>query len=148
MGRSQGFTREQLRTRILAFQAFVQGQGWVWEEQPCVRKGRSPFLIVDREAVVSVLFTSQGGVHLWGLSSALKTAVVGWVSREQPRYCDRSSTWLSVRKGSAAYGTPYHLNLAQIQRTGSGLLLTSVEGVQVALSLPDLLTILSWFNRE
>ena len=92
-----------------------------------------------------VRFTPQGGIHIWGKSSALKTRLIEWIGQEQPRYFDHSAAWLSLQPGSSERSHAVHdLLIAQIQMTANGLILTDVDGVRFGIAAPYVLEVVDW----
>ncbi len=146
----QRFARERMGQRVEAFRMFVQQQGWDPGAQPRGEKGFLTFLVTDGQTSVSVMFTPQGGIHLWGKSGPLKTGLVEWISQEQPGYIDHSAAWLSLRARSTTHNASsrYDMLIAQIQRTAHGLILTDVDGVQVGLPTRDVLELVDWVNER
>lgn len=139
------FTKELLQKRVEAFRSFVEQQGWNPGDQPREDKGVLPFLVSDGKASIMVSFTPQGGIHIWGKSSPLKTRLIEWISQEQPGYLDLSAGWLTLQLGSSAHSHKvYDLPVAQIQMTAHGLILTDVDGVRVGIAAPYVLEIVDW----
>jgi hypothetical protein len=139
------FTKELLQKRVEAFRSFVEQQGWDPGDQPREHNGVLPFLVTDGKASIMVTLSPQGGIHIWGKSSPLKTRPIEWINQEQPGYIDHSAAWLSLQPGSSERShTIYDLLIAQIQMTANGLILTDVDGVQVGIAAPDVLEIVDW----
>jgi hypothetical protein len=96
-----------------------------------------------------VSFTPQGGIHIWGKSSLLKTRLIEWISQEQPNYLDLSAGWLTLQLGSSESSHTVHdLLVAQIQMTANGLILTDVDGVRVGIAAPYVLEIVDWVAKR
>lgn len=139
------FTRELLQKRVEAFRLFIGQQGWSPGDQPRENNGVLPFLVTDGKASIMVRFTPQGGIHIWGKSSALKTRLIEWIGQEQPRYFDHSAAWLSLQPGSSERSHAVHdLLIAQIQMTANGLILTDVDGVRFGIAAPYVLEVVDW----
>ncbi|QBD82510.1 hypothetical protein EPA93_43690 [Ktedonosporobacter rubrisoli] len=100
--------------------------------------------MTDQTDLLHVEFTPQGGIHIWGKASPLKTRLVEWISQEQPGYIDHSASWLSLRPRNSGRSEKYDLLIAQIQKTAYGLILTDINGLQVSLSAQDVLELVDW----
>lgn len=143
------FTKTLFHNRIERFQTFVEQQGWDSGIQPQAYKGIQSFFVSDGKALIRVEFTPQGGIHIWGKSSLLKTRLVEWISQEQPGYIDHSASWLSLRPESTTSTTrsdTYSMLIAHIQKTAYGLVITDVNGMQVGLVARDVLELVDWVD--
>jgi hypothetical protein len=141
------FTKTLFQHRIETFQTFVEQQGWDSGVQPRAYKGVQSFFVSDGKALIRVEFTPQGGIHIWGKSSPLKTRLIEWISQEQPGYADHSAFWLSLRPGSTTHSDTYAMLIAHIQRTAYGLVITDVNGMQVGLVARDVLELVDWVDE-
>lgn len=142
------FTKTLFQCRIETFQTFVEQQGWDPGVQPRAYKGVQSFFVTDGKAVLRVEFTPQGGIHLWGKPSPLKTRLVEWISQEQPGYVDHSASWLSLRPKITTRSDTYPMLIAHIQKTAYGLLITDVNGMQVGLVALDVLELVDWVDEH